>query len=118
MARKNPTTEKIDKAIGRKIQELRIAKGKSRKQVSYLIDVSGAQLEKYEKGSNRISAGRLMAIAKALGVSVNYFFDSVETFAPSHSTHERLGIELSRIFLKIKDSQQQIALVALARTLH
>lgn len=118
MARKNSKNEIIDKAIGRKIHELRIAKGKSRKQIALLIDVSGAQFEKYEKGSNRITAGRLMAIAKALGVSVNYFFDSVETFEPTHSAHERLGIELSRAFLKIKDPKRQVALVALARTLH
>jgi hypothetical protein len=59
-----------------------------------------------------------MAIAKAFGVSVSYFFDNVETFTPSHNAHERLGLELSRIFLNIKYPKQQVALVALARTLH
>lgn len=118
MARKSEFTEKVDNVIGRKIHELRLAKGLSRQQLSAKIGVTHQQLQKYEKGTNRISAGRLMSIANALGRKVQFFFEDVEDFAPSYNSHERLGIELSRIFLNIKDVKQQIALVALARTLH
>ncbi len=118
MGRKNKSTEVIDKAIGRKINELRLARGFSRVQVAALIDVTHQQLAKYELGVNRITAGRLMALSTALKVPVGYFFEDIESFVHTDSTHERLLIELSRIFLNMKDSKQQVALVALARTLH
>lgn len=118
MARHSIETIAIDKKIGKRIKELRIARGLSRVQLAALIAVTQQQLQKYENASNRISAGRLVVIATALGVSVNYFFDNIATFMPLETAHERLGMELSRIFLKIKNPQQQVALVALARTLH
>lgn len=118
MGRKNAEADIIDKAIGRRILELRIARGFSRDQLGLRIEVSGTQLTKYEKGTNRISAGRLMAISKALGIKVSDFFEGIETFAPSLNAHEMLGLDLSRIFMNIKDAKQQVALVAMARTLH
>lgn len=118
MAKKNPTTEMIDKIIGRKINELRIAKGLSGVQVAALIDVTHQQLRKYEKGTNRISAGRLMSIAKALGVNVNYFFDKMEKFVLADNENERLIFELARVSRGIKDRNQLYTLLSLARTLH
>ena len=72
MARKSKFTEQIDTAIGQKIHELRISLGLSRQQLAGKIGVTHQQLQKYEKGTNRISAGRLVAIAQALGKSVSY----------------------------------------------
>ena len=116
MSRKNEFTTKVDTAIGVKIHELRIAMGLSREQVARKIGVTHQQLQKYEKGTNRISAGRLMAIARALDETVAFFFENIEE-SPLPSQHQRMCIELSRNFMKIKDPAHQNAINLLVRTL-
>ncbi|PIR39084.1 MAG: transcriptional regulator [Alphaproteobacteria bacterium CG11_big_fil_rev_8_21_14_0_20_39_49] len=119
MARKNEFTEKIDTYIGMKIHELRISMGLSRQQLADKIGVTHQQLQKYEKGTNRISAGRLAAIAKALNKPVAFFFEGVEEdngdMLPSQ--HQRMCIEVSRNFLRIKNPMHQNAINLLVRTL-
>lgn len=118
MARKNEFTEKIDTIIGMKIHELRISMGLSRQQLAERIGVTHQQLQKYEKGTNRISAGRLAAIAKALNKSVSFFFDGVEDDTDTLPTqHQRMCIEVSRNFLRIKSPMHQNAINLLVRTL-
>jgi transcriptional regulator with XRE-family HTH domain len=78
------------------------------------------QLQKYEKGTNRIAAGRLLLIAKALGKPVDYFyseFDTSDSDAETDTTHQRMCIEVSRNFMKINNSNQQNAINALIRSL-
>ena len=118
MARKTEFTEKIDNYIGMKIHELRISMGFSRQQLASQIGVTHQQLQKYEKGTNRISAGRLAAIAKALQKPVSYFFEGVddeENILPSQ--HQRMCIEVSRNFLRIRNPMHQNAINLLVRTL-
>lgn len=118
MARKSEFTEKVDKTIGTKIHELRISMGLSRQQLAAKIGVTHQQLQKYEKGTNRISAGRLMAIAKSLGKTVSYFFDNAEEGHDAlPSQHQRMCIEVSRNFMKIKNPMHQNAINLLVRTL-
>lgn len=119
MARKNEFTEMVDTTIGMKIHELRISMGLSRQQLAAKIGVTHQQLQKYEKGTNRISAGRLMAIAKALGKTVSYFFDNVEEDSGNSlpSQHQRMCIEVSRNFMRIKNPMHQNAINLLVRTL-
>lgn len=108
----------IDKKIGMKIQELRIAMGMSRHQLAEKIGVTHQQTQKYEKGINRISAGRLASIAEALQKPVGYFFEDEEnndTVLPSQ--HQRMCIEVSRNFLKINNPAYREAVNTLIRTL-
>lgn len=112
------STDKIDKIIGVRIHELRISMGLSRQQLAEQIGVTHQQLQKYEKGTNRISAGRLAAIAKVLGKAVAYFFENItdnDGYLPSQ--HQRMCIEVSRNFLKIKNPMHQNAVNLLVRTL-
>ncbi len=118
MARKSEFTEKVDNAIGVKIRELRITSGLSRQQLAEKIGVTHQQLQKYEKGTNRISAGRLLAIAKAFGKHVTYFFDNAEdNYEALPSQHQRMCIEVSRNFMRIKSPMHQNAINLLVRTL-
>lgn len=118
MARKNKYTEQIDKMIGIKIHELRISMGLSRQQLALKIGVTHQQLQKYEKGTNRISAGRLAAIAGALGKTVAYFYDEVAGGTEAlPSQHQRMCIEVSRNFMRIRNPQFQNAVNILVRTL-
>ncbi len=63
-----------DVVIGQKLRALRLDRGLSQSALGDLVGVSFQQLQKYEKGVNRISAGRLARIAAALGVPVMAFY--------------------------------------------
>lgn len=118
MARKNEYTEKIDTLAGMKVHELRISLGLSRQQLAAKIKVTHQQLQKYEKGTNRISVGRLAAIADALNKPVEFFFPGNDKAdSPLPNQHQRMCIEVSRNFLRIKNPMHQNAINMLVRTL-
>lgn len=119
MARKNEFLEEIDRFIGRKIYSLRLGKGLSRQQLSSVIGVTHQQLQKYEKGVNRISVGRLVLIAKALGKDIGYFYDGMDSNndEPTLTQHQRMCIEVSRNFMKIQNADHQNAVNALVKSL-
>ena len=118
MARKNNYIKQIDKLIGGKIYSLRLYKGLSRQQLSSVIGVTHQQLQKYEKGTNRISMGRLVLIAKALGQALDYFYaDLDKDQEPILTKHQRMCIEISRNFMKIQSAEHQSAVSALIRSL-
>ncbi len=119
MARKDEFTIRVDTLIGMKIHELRISMGLSRQQLASKIGVTHQQLQKYEKGTNRISAGRIAAIAKAMNKSVAFFFENLnETENDKLPTgHQRMCIEVSRNFLRVKNPMHQNAINLLVRTL-
>ncbi len=119
MARKNDFIAEIDKHIGGKIYSLRLAKGLSRQQLSKVIDVTHQQLQKYEKGINRISVGRLVMIAKALEKNISYFYEGMEeeNKEPVMTQHQRMCIEVSRNFMKIENSEHQNAVNSLVKSL-
>lgn len=69
----------IDVTVGSPITSLRLAKGMTQTDLATLIGVSFQQVQKYERGSNRVSASRLWRTAEALDVPMTYFFDGVTT---------------------------------------
>lgn len=119
MARKSDFIAEVDRFIGNKIYSLRLAKGLSRQQLAEVIDVTHQQLQKYEKGINRISVGRLVLIAKALDKSVNYFYEGLgsNTDEPVMTQHQRMCIEVARNFMKIESADHQNAVNALVKSL-
>jgi transcriptional regulator with XRE-family HTH domain len=62
-----------DKKLGEKIRTRRIAAGMSQDELGEALGVSFQQIQKYEKGVNRVSAVRLEQIAKTLDESISYF---------------------------------------------
>ena len=119
MARKNDYIVEVDKYIGGKIYSLRLAQGFSRQQLSQIIGVTHQQLQKYEKGTNRISVGRLVLIAKALSKDISYFYEGLESAnsEPVVTQHQRMCIEVSHNFMKIKNSEHQTAVNTLVKSL-
>ncbi|WP_375657076.1 helix-turn-helix domain-containing protein [Bartonella sp. CM120XJJH] len=77
MQTKNPHFNDI--SIGKKIRHRRISMGLSQKELGNHLGVSFQQIQKYEKGSNRVSAGCLLEIAKKLDVPVNFFYADLAT---------------------------------------
>ena len=67
----------VDKHVGARIRERRREQQISQQEMSEILGVSYQQLQKYENGSNRVSAGRLFLIAHLLKVEVGYFYQGL-----------------------------------------
>jgi transcriptional regulator with XRE-family HTH domain len=107
-----------DRHVGARIRERRIMLGLSQQQMADLIGVTYQQAHKYERGINRISAGRLYEIAQVLSVPVGYFFEGLENHrGPILTARQRMCLELARNFSSISDERHQEALSQLARAL-
>lgn len=107
-----------DRHVGARIRERRIMLGLSQQQMADLIGVTYQQAHKYERGINRISAGRLYEIAQVLGVPVSYFFEGLDNQRVSDLTaRQRMCLELARNFSSISNEKHQEALSQLARAL-
>lgn len=76
MSRNSIKLANINNKIGERIQEKRVSKGLSRAQLCERIEITHQQLQKYEKGINRVSAARLQGIAEALGEHPAYFYET------------------------------------------
>ncbi|WP_173975537.1 helix-turn-helix domain-containing protein [Magnetospirillum sp. LM-5] len=107
-----------DRHVGARIRERRIMLGLSQQQMADLIGVTYQQAHKYERGINRISAGRLHEISLVLGVPVGYFFEGLESQrSPELSARQRMCLELARNFAAIQNEKHQEALSQMARAL-
>jgi transcriptional regulator with XRE-family HTH domain len=92
--------------------------GLTQQQLADLIGVTYQQAHKYERGINRVSAGRLFEVAQVLGVPVSYFFDGLEQGSERGiGPRERMCLELARNFAQIPNERHQEALSQLARAL-
>ncbi len=114
----NRATE-TDRYVGGRIRERRIMLGLSQQQMAHMIGVTYQQTHKYERGINRISAGRLFEIARVLKVPVSYFFEGLGD-RPEGGTltgRQRMCLELARNFARITNERHQEALSRLARSL-
>ncbi len=105
--------------VGARIRERRVMMGLSQQQLASMIGVTYQQAHKYERGLNRISAGRLFEIAGVLAVPVAWFFDGLldGTDPKALSPRQRMGLELARNFALIDNEKHQEALSQMARAL-
>lgn len=108
-----------DHHVGARIRERRVMLGLSQQQLAQLIGVTYQQAHKYERGLNRISAGRLYEIALVLSVPVSWFFEGLDAEVPAAelSTRQRMCLELARNFAAIDNHKHQEALSQMARAL-
>lgn len=108
-----------DRHVGSRIRERRVMLGLSQQQLAQMIGVTYQQAHKYERGLNRISAGRLYEIAQVLSVPVSWFFEglSAEAAPGDMSPRQRMCLELARNFAAIDNEKHQEALSAMARAL-
>ena len=93
--------------------------GLSQQQLAQMIGVTYQQAHKYERGLNRISAGRLYEIAQVLSVPISWFFEGMHTAgAPAEMTQrQRMCLELARNLALIDNEKHQEALSQMARAL-
>ena len=113
MASKDPSN--IDKHIGYKLKLRRVDAGMSQEALGEKVGLSFQQIQKYEKGANRISASRLFELTRILEVDISYFFEGFETSGPYLRMEDSApipkfidfvssneGMSLNRAFTRIK----------------
>lgn len=72
------SADEVDAHVGRRLRRRRTSLGISQEQLGAALGLTFQQVQKYEKGQNRIGAGRLYRIASILSVPVQYFFEGLE----------------------------------------
>ena len=77
-----PLPDPIDLHVGTRLRERRVAMGLSQSQLGKDARLTFQQIQKYERGTNRVSASKLFALAKILGVTPGYFFDGAKGLIP------------------------------------
>ncbi len=100
-------TAEADKRVGACVRAARIKAGLSQSKLAGELGITFQQLQKYEKGKNRIAVSTLLLIAEALDLPVNSFFETVERQASDESDWQDLltkdNIRLIRAYTQIGD---------------
>ncbi|MFO1150146.1 MAG: helix-turn-helix domain-containing protein [Alsobacter sp.] len=122
----------IDKHVGSRVRMRRVLIGMSQERLGDALGLTFQQVQKYEKGTNRIGASRLQQISRILGMPVEFFFDGAPAgdqepasgfaevadtpyVADFLSTNE--GVQLNRAFLRIKDAKMRRRVVDLVNAI-
>ncbi len=112
----------IDVHVGTQIRQRREALGISQGRLGRHLGLTFSQIQKYEKGTNRIGAGRLYQIATFLGVTPSHFFIGVdgEGEATNREREQTRGDEMRTLndaFSAIGDAETRESVLALVRSL-
>ena len=110
----------VDEYVGRRTRQRRLELGLSQGELAKALGITFQQIQKYENGTNRVSAGRLFNMARHLDVTLDYFFEGLGLPAARKPTldmsirHDKQVIALVRKFIQISDDGARAALVGLA----
>ena len=132
MAGKKPNP--VDTHVGSRVRLRRMLLGMSQERLGDSMGLTFQQVQKYEKGVNRIGASRLFQISKILDVPVQFFFEEAPHIGADGSPargmaepdseafileflNSREGLELNRAFVKIGDAKVRKSVVDLVRAL-
>jgi transcriptional regulator with XRE-family HTH domain len=125
MATKAPNP--VDKHVGSRVRLRRMMLSMSQEKLGGALGLTFQQVQKYEKGSNRIGAGRLQQISNILQVPVSFFFEgaptphprpdsTIEAPSPSYVLDflaDSDGLALTRAFMRIKEARLRRRIVVL-----
>jgi transcriptional regulator with XRE-family HTH domain len=125
MKKKNRQPNSADIAIGRAIRAHRLIVGMSQSELAGKLGVSFQQIQKYEKGTNRVGAGRLPQIAKIFNIPIGALFDANADTSPGGSRGsvpaklipDRNTLKLLTAFAVIADREIRYSLVDLVDTI-
>ena len=115
MARKHPDPKDVE--VGRRVRAFRLNKGMSQEKLGDELGITFQQVQKYEKGVNRIGAGRLQRIAEILGVPVSEFFATSASAPSAGNLYELVdtaaALRLLRAYARIPDPEVKQAVTTL-----
>lgn len=114
--RKLSDANTVDRQVGERMRRRRILLGLTQDQLADALGISYQQIQKYETGANRVSAGRLAQISEVLEVQPGWFFGAPEK-VESAAGSSRAVIDLVRNFSRIEDERVRTHLMALVRSL-
>jgi len=109
----------VDRFVGRRVAERRISLGFNQSDLGRALGLTFQQIQKYEKGTNRISSSKLWDMAKFLGVDIGYFFDGLadaQSIASNGGAAfedfpaTRHSVEIARIAPRLSGHQQKLTL--------
>lgn len=111
----------VDRHVGRRVQEKRLGLGLTQTALAKAVGVSFQQVQKYEKGTNRVSASKLFEIADFMKVDIPFFFDGFVTAQPGMAEedapafdHERSAtkhsIEIDNLVRRLPARKQKLIL--------
>ena len=108
----------IDMHVGKRVRLRRTLLGMSQEQLGGELNITFQQVQKYERGGNRISSSRLWDISQILDVPVNYFFDDMSEITMKSSPRKvSQGADVSSISdEQIKDPMARRETLELVRT--
>ena len=119
----------VDRHVGTRIRMRRVLIGMSQEKLGGALGLTFQQVQKYEKGTNRVSASRLQQISSALGVPIDFFYNDstpasaavgfAETGRPAYAADPLPveGLKLLKAFNAIEDAPTRKRLLELAQTL-
>jgi transcriptional regulator with XRE-family HTH domain len=117
----------IDIQVGNRVRIRRMLIGMSQERLGDLLGLTFQQVQKYEKGVNRIGAGRLFEVSRILNVPVDFFYEGVNAIPAGASEAESApvmefvssgeGLQLSLAFMKIKDTKVRKRVLDLVKSL-
>jgi transcriptional regulator with XRE-family HTH domain len=108
-------TQSVDVFVGEQLRFSRITRGLSQTALGNAVGVTFQQVQKYERGTNRIGASRLFAIAQVLGVPISSFFAKVPATFSAEPVEELsidpLDLKIIRALSQIKSQRLKIQLL-------
>ena len=87
----------IDVHVGQRIRQRRTLLGMSQEKLAEAIGLTFQQVQKYERGSNRVSSSRLFDLTHVLDVPMSYFFDEMEAGVADKSPSRLMGVSASKM---------------------
>jgi transcriptional regulator with XRE-family HTH domain len=122
MAKKVKDLNPVDRQVGTRVRMRRLMLGMSQETLAHGLGITFQQVQKYEKGRNRISASRLQRIADILQVPISFFFENLDApgtkqaTAPSYVSDflaSSDGLALTKAFMTIRDNRVRRCIVDL-----
>ena len=123
----NKKANPIDIQVGSRVRIRRMLIGMSQEKLGDHLGLTFQQVQKYEKGVNRIGAGRLFEISRILSVPIDFFYDGVGASEPGFAeagsapvmefVSSGEGLQLSLAFMKIKDPKVRKRVLDLVKSL-
>lgn len=124
----------IDVHVGSRVRLRRMVLGMSQEKLGEQLGLTFQQVQKYEKGVNRIGAGRLFDLSHVLGVAIQFFYEDAPAYQIDGVSHggfaersgdndivdfmaTREGLELNKAFVRISDARVRRSLIELIRSL-
>ena len=112
----------LDIEVGQRVRTFRLHKGLSQEKLADQLGITFQQVQKYEKGTNRIGAGRLQRIANVLGIPVSDFFTSHKQGGAAPAELFRLldkaaALRLLRAYSRIRQPKVQQAIMRLVESI-